>query len=178
MDLAFGDHGEIILSEAEPFKLIAATTTDLYCSGGVDNITLMGGDDIGFGGGNKDYLYGNDGQDTLVGDFGKLDFRTEIRPNRYLASMIAFPDYQGDDELFGGNDDDILIGCEGDDVIWGEGRLLIKLIENALSFICPLFCSHHLQSCNQVDRMILLETTIPSLAMLEMTYYMAERMMM
>ena len=131
MDLAFGDHAEIILSKLVPFKLIFATTSDPHCSPGVDNITLMGGDDVAFGGGNKDYLYGNDGQDTLVGDFGVLDFRTEIRPNRNLASIITFPDFTGDDELFGGDDDDILIGCEGDDVIWGEGRFLLKLIENA-----------------------------------------------
>ena len=146
MDLAFGDHAEIILSKLVPFKLIFATTSDPHCSPGVDNITLMGGDDVAFGGGNKDYLYGNEGQDTLVGDFGVLDFRTEIRPNRNLASIITFPDFTGDDELFGGDDDDILIGCEGDDVIWGEGRFFLKLTENGQSFICLLFCSHYLQS--------------------------------
>ena len=50
MDLVFGDHGEIILSKDNPYKLVYATTTDASCTPGADNITLGKGDDLAFGG--------------------------------------------------------------------------------------------------------------------------------
>ena len=50
MDLVFGDHGEIVLSRDNPYKLVYASTTDAGCTPGVDNITLGQGDDMAFGG--------------------------------------------------------------------------------------------------------------------------------
>ena len=50
MDLVFGDHGEILLSEEVPYKLIFATTTHPNCTPGSDNITLGEDHDIAFGG--------------------------------------------------------------------------------------------------------------------------------
>ena len=50
MDLVFGDHGEILLSEEVPYKLIFATTTHPNCTPGSDNITLGEDHNIAFGG--------------------------------------------------------------------------------------------------------------------------------
>ena len=50
MDLVFGDHGYILLSEDTPYKLVFANSTDISCKPGVDFITLGEGHDIAFGG--------------------------------------------------------------------------------------------------------------------------------
>lgn len=50
MDLVFGDHAEVTLSEETPYQLVYAATIDSGCTPGSDNITLGEGDDIAFGG--------------------------------------------------------------------------------------------------------------------------------
>ena len=50
MDLVFGDHGEIQLSENIPYTLVYASTIDAGCTPGTDNVTLGKDDDIAFGG--------------------------------------------------------------------------------------------------------------------------------
>ena len=66
-----------------------------------------------FLGRSDDRILGNEGQDTLVGDFGYINMEVEILPNRHLVSIIDQADYGGSDHLEGNEDDDLLIGGEG-----------------------------------------------------------------
>jgi hypothetical protein len=65
-----------------------------------------------FGGAADDEIYGDAGQDIILGDFGYYNAEGEILPFQNYASDIHSPEYSGDDEIFGGDDDDFIMGQE------------------------------------------------------------------
>jgi len=119
MDLVFGDHASITLTETFSHKLLSATTTDHSCEGGDDTIDLGDGDDIAFGGAFSDNITGGLGQDVIFGDFGEYDAATQFLPYQNYRCIISDPNYAGGDFLYGGENDDIIFGQEGEDYIEG-----------------------------------------------------------
>ena len=137
MDLVFGDHASVSFFE-ESHKLLYAKTTDTSCRGGYDFIQLGDGDDLvspypsfgsflpsyepanvfllfllqAFGGAYSDEIYGDEGQDTILGDFGHYNAEVEFLPYQHFVSDIHYPNYTGNDSLYGGMHDDILMGQE------------------------------------------------------------------
>ena len=61
----------------------------------------------------EDHIEGDAGQDILFGDFGEYDSETEFLPFQNYRPIITDPDSAGNDTIFGGDDDDIIIGQEG-----------------------------------------------------------------
>lgn len=114
MDLVFGDHASIQYFE-QSHQLKYATTIQTGCAGGDDYIDLGGGDDIAFGGAYNDVIYGQGGQDIILGDFGYYDAEIEFLPFQHFSSDIHHPDDTGDDEIYGGSDDDFIMGQEVSD---------------------------------------------------------------
>lgn len=111
MDLVFGDHARIDFY-VQSHQLRYATTIETACTGGDDYIDLGEGDDIGFGGAYNDVIYGQGGQDILLGDFGYYDAEVEFLPFQHFVSDIHNPHDTGDDEIYGGDDDDFIMGQE------------------------------------------------------------------
>ena len=68
IDFVFGDHGEILLDDEPPYRLLYAVATEESCSPGDDTIILHDGDDFAVGGGGSDEVHGNDGSDVLVSE--------------------------------------------------------------------------------------------------------------
>lgn len=119
VDVVFGDHAVIDLSETMPFKLQYAKTIEHACKGGDDTMFLGSGDDLAFGGALNDTIAGNAGQDIIFGDFGF--YNSSLAYPQYY-SFIESSAFTGDDVIDGGPGDDIIFGQEGDDVIeGGEG---------------------------------------------------------
>ena len=120
-DFVFGDHGIIILNETKPYKLDFASTTDPNCTPGNDTIYLGDGDDIAFGGAFSDTIYGEAGQDIILGDFGLYNATNQFLPHQYVEPIIIDFDWAGADFIYGGDDDDFLMGQEDRDRIEGGG---------------------------------------------------------
>ena len=97
-----------------------ATTYEASCSGGEDLISLLGQDDIAFGGALGDERSGGDGQDVLFGDFGIFDMAgEEFLPGQRYQTIITEAEWAGGDIIYGGAGDDIIFGQEGSDYIEG-----------------------------------------------------------
>lgn len=62
-----------------------------------------------------DYIEGNGGQDVILGDFGVFDTETEFLAHQHYQSFIEFPDFGGNDEIYGGDGDDFILGQEVSD---------------------------------------------------------------
>ena len=69
-------------------------------------------------GAHGDFVFGNEGQDIIFGDFGFYNAEVEW-PNRNFESIVDQTDHGGPDHLEGNDDDDFIIGGEGNDVILG-----------------------------------------------------------
>lgn len=65
-----------------------------------------------FGGALNDEIHGGTGQDIILGDFGYYDSKIEYLPYQYHASHVYSPEHGGDDLIYGGDDDDFLLGQE------------------------------------------------------------------
>jgi len=65
-----------------------------------------------FGGDLGDQIEGNEGQDIILGDFGEYNASEEFLPFQHFRSIIIYPEFAGDDTIFGGDNDDILMGQE------------------------------------------------------------------
>ncbi len=48
----------------------------------------------------------------ILGDFGVFDTETEFLDHQNYQSFIEFPESAGDDEIYGGDGDDFLLGQE------------------------------------------------------------------
>ena len=94
-----------------------------------DTIYGQEGDDIIYGGSGHDTLYGGTGDDLLVGDDKPenlaADTVADIKALGTDAALDAFidsvenPDADGNDQLFGGVGNDVLLGMGGDDYLDG-----------------------------------------------------------
>ena len=94
-----------------------------------DTIYGQEGDDIIYGGSGHDTLYGGTGDDLLVGDDKSEDLNDvtveSIKKLVETDALDAFidsvenPDADGNDQLFGGVGNDVLLGMGGDDYLDG-----------------------------------------------------------
>ena len=124
------------------FYLVKADGTVLNMDGSEASIDLVsltgrdGGDDVITGSSASDTIYGQEGDDLLVGDapsesgegstVGSIEGTTvasikEMEPDDLDAFIdsVENPDADGNDQLFGGAGDDVLLGMGGDDFLDG-----------------------------------------------------------
>lgn len=122
--------------------IVAGDSKIFFVSAGQTDIVWAGdGNDIVFGGNNNDDLYGGNGDDILFGDAQlKLEvngFNPQLSSQHILQEdrqfdiggtendhddqqvYIAWNDEKGNDQLFGGNGNDILMGGRGSDKLYG-----------------------------------------------------------
>jgi len=84
-----------------------------------------------FGGAFDDTIYGDAGQDIILGDFGHYDAQQEFLPWQNYVSNIHYPDLAGEDVIYGGPDDDVLMGQE-------VRRRIDLLPDKEPGFVCPV----------------------------------------
>jgi Ca2+-binding RTX toxin-like protein len=134
-DILIGDNGQI-LYQGGVIQTIATIDPGI---GGKDTVSGNAGNDILLGGFDNDLLNGNEGDDKILGDNGRLDFAfagetltdPTITPNQIILaadttlSTLDFitttdPSLGGDDTIFGGLGNDQILGGTGSDLIYGD----------------------------------------------------------
>jgi Ca2+-binding RTX toxin-like protein len=138
-DIILGDHGlldYILDGDATTLDLVTSTDPTL---GGQDTIDGDGinspvvlslyGDDLILGGADADFINGNVGNDTLLGDNGQVLYTTgQIRLVQTLSSSVGGNDSidggRGEDAILGGFGADSLNGGQFADTILGDNGLL------------------------------------------------------
>jgi Ca2+-binding RTX toxin-like protein len=146
-DVIFGDNGRI---EYHPGKIVADLRTDMTqlfstdttdATGGADDVEGAEGEDVIIGGVNgvvvteTDVLKGSDDKDIILGDNALLRWNVAVGEfpgsgfgDDILATLdlITTKDFGigGDDWISGANDDDILIGGKGGDLIKGDNSFV------------------------------------------------------
>ena len=114
-DVILGDHGRITISKFLPISM----HTDDELLGGDDQILTQGENNVVIGGVGSDSINSTagDGSDVVLGDLGVARFEIVggVRVLRELQSTN--PTAGGDDMIFTGSDDDIVIAGLGDDEI-------------------------------------------------------------
>jgi Ca2+-binding RTX toxin-like protein len=144
-DIILGDEGQLFYNLSGPGLDGDITTVDKiettnFTLGGDDNINGAGDSDIAMGGTGADTITGdstasNPGNDTLIGDQGKVDlFEGDV--TRIITTDVIDADggidnidgNDGDDAILGGVQGDNLHGNNGADIILGdEGQLQFNL---------------------------------------------------
>ncbi len=129
-DIILGDNGEILFADeyiAENFGVmeLIRTTDESNATGGHDYAEGQLGADVILGGvnGSVDVLFGNDGQDVILGDNGELDFDFNDSAHN-LDTLDLIRSYRdglgGTDIISGSAGDDVLIGGTGGDEMYGD----------------------------------------------------------
>ena len=141
-DILVGDQAYIQRSESDVVERIAtrqyitaidgATSIDYPADGGSDHLYGNEGDDFILGGAGADYLYGNDGKDVILGDNGVV-VRTDPNANdsndiysteAAIGGGDALDGGAGNDFILGGAGGDTITAGTGDDVVLGDsGRI-------------------------------------------------------
>jgi Ca2+-binding RTX toxin-like protein len=116
-DVILGDNGLLDFTfeadtDLSTLDLIQTTNTNF---GGSDTIYGNDDDDIILGGTAGDVIYGNENDDFVLGDFGKITLVDNV------TKLVETTDYNAGagDIIFGGSDEDVLVGGDGGDVIDG-----------------------------------------------------------
>jgi len=130
-DIIVGDNGEIIFAGYSPLhpdnfgiKELIRTTDTSNSTGGHDYAEGELGSDVIFGGvnGSVDVLYGNAGDDVILGDNGELDFAYAGDTNLDTLDLIrSYRDGLGGTDIISGlQGNDVLIGGTGGDEMYGD----------------------------------------------------------
>jgi len=132
-DVIFGDNGIADYVNGLPDSYYTTDTT--LSTSGNDQLIGGSGDDLIFGGLGNDAIYANAGNDKVVGDLGQADFKTDDSdPNTLDRVYSKNSETGGQDEVYGGEGNDVIIGGaatdnlygeEGDDFVSGDGGLAI-----------------------------------------------------
>jgi len=129
-DIMVGDNGEMLFAGKTPVAdnfgvLSRVRTTDTSDStGGHEYAEGELGADVIFGGvnGSVDVLFGNAGNDVILGDDGELDF--DFDGTHDLTTLDLIRSYRdglgGTDQISGNAGDDVLIGGTGGDQMYGD----------------------------------------------------------
>ncbi|MEP0919876.1 DUF4347 domain-containing protein [Leptolyngbya sp. DQ-M1] len=123
-DVLAGDNAEITL-ESGKIKLFSSKAPDI---GGDDTIYGGAGIDLILGGFAADVLYGDAGNDRILGDNGRFDFAfagdSVVGVDNDLLTLDVIttsdPTLGGNDRIYGGADEDQLLGGTGADFIAGD----------------------------------------------------------
>ncbi|HXT29054.1 MAG TPA: LEPR-XLL domain-containing protein [Vicinamibacterales bacterium] len=136
-DIMLGDNGELLYADntipANLGRLEMIRTTDVTNgTGGADTMRGQEGDDIVIGGvnGSVDVLFGNVGNDVMLGDNGELDFAwgkdtpSTLDDDTDLGTLDLIRSYRdglgGIDEISGNEGYDVLIGGTAGDQMYGD----------------------------------------------------------
>ncbi len=120
-DNLFGNEGDDQLNGGSGFDvLVGAEGNDMLFGGGELDLIIGGagedtifgedGDDFLFGSDGSDAVYGAGGNDTIYGD-GSLDYNT--------LNVVDYDAQHGNDELYGGAGDDVILAFNGNDYVSG-----------------------------------------------------------
>jgi len=117
-DVLIGDQGDVHFASVNVFDDLDSISVRDEGHDGDDTLAGGQGDEVLLGGGGSDLLHGgtettnaNSGNDRLVGDYAELHFT-----DGDLHAIESLPITAGaDDELHGGDGENLLIGGEGDD---------------------------------------------------------------
>jgi Ca2+-binding RTX toxin-like protein len=118
-DVVLGDNGyaDFLINDGNPATLDVVRSTDPLL-GGNDVIKAGGGDDIVFGGTGNDEIRGEAGYDILLGDHGLVDY-SRAANQIFLSIYTGATEGGGTDTIYGGSEDDFILGQQGDDTIYG-----------------------------------------------------------
>ena len=128
-DIIVGDNGEMLFADdsvsGKSGVLSVVRTTDTTDdTGGHEYAEGELGDDVIFGGTNAsvDVLYGNVGNDVILGDNGELNWDYDGLHD--LSTLDLIRSYRdsvgGEDHISGNAGDDVLIGGTGGDLMYGD----------------------------------------------------------
>ena len=128
-DIIVGDNGEMLFahdSVSDKFGVlsIVRTTDTTDDTGGHEYAEGELGDDVIFGGTNAsvDVLFGNVGNDVILGDNGELNWDYDGLHD--LSTLDLIRSYRdkvgGEDHISGNAGDDVLIGGTGGDLMYGD----------------------------------------------------------
>ncbi|MBF2026124.1 MAG: DUF4347 domain-containing protein [Oscillatoriales cyanobacterium C42_A2020_001] len=123
-DTLLGDNGRIWLTNGQN-HLIETIDPDI---GGSDTIQGNEDDDIMAGGFAGDFLYGNNGEDRILGDNARFDYGyagdSLVGADNNLSTLDFFattaPTLGGNDQIWGGLGEDTVLGGTGSDTIYGD----------------------------------------------------------
>jgi Ca2+-binding RTX toxin-like protein len=130
-DIILGDNGEILFAgysalhpENFGIKELIRTTDESNSTGGHDYAEGELGNDVIFGGVNAsvDVLFGNVGDDVILGDNGELDFAYGTDTDLDTLDLIrSYRDGLGGEDWISGNQGgDVLVGGTGGDLMYGD----------------------------------------------------------
>ncbi|GAP96045.1 DUF4347 domain-containing protein [Leptolyngbya sp. NIES-2104] len=155
-NILFGDNGVFVGADG------SEQANDIYSTdpenGGVDTITGGLGNDIiigGSGGTDRagiggDRIFGNEGDDLVMGDHAYLSF-SDAGALEQIRSI--FPDQGGDDTIEGNAGDDVLLGGSGSDNITAHAGDDIAIGDNGALNYAP----------NSINVSLVITTTDPAL---------------
>ena len=118
-NIIFGDNGiaDYINGLADEYF---TTDTNLTTSGD-DTIDSGAGNDLVIGGLGNELVFTGAGKDIVIGDLGIAVFNlTDSDPNTLDMVESLFSDNGGEDEVHGGEDDDVIIGGAAADELYGD----------------------------------------------------------
>ncbi len=124
-DVALGDDGIILFRNRTDVEVVFLTNID---RGGDDTITAEGteGDNVLIGMLGDDLIIGGDDDDVIAGDLVLLELSPveaalpgQSAAQRLVSMIGVRPDLAGDDTIFGGPGNDIIMAGFGDDIIDG-----------------------------------------------------------
>ncbi|WP_029407232.1 DUF4347 domain-containing protein [Thiomicrorhabdus sp. Milos-T2] len=118
-DVIFGDNGVALYKNG---LADVYTTTDLtLATSGNDNLIGGAGDDLIFGGLGNEVIYADAGDDKVLGDLGTANYNTDDSNPLTLDRVFSEnSEIGGQDEIHGGDDNDIIIGGANDDNLFGD----------------------------------------------------------
>jgi Ca2+-binding RTX toxin-like protein len=131
-DIAIGDNGRVDYvpnpGEQKSYVTLIETTDTASGTGGDDEIDGSENADILLGGVGADDIIGGPDDDIIVGDSGKLDYDTGDGNLSTLDLILTtdniLPAPGGIDEISGGEANDIVLGGDEGDFIFGDDTLL------------------------------------------------------
>ena len=118
-DVIFGDNGvaEYVNGLADRYYT-TDTTMDTW---GHDQLAGGAGNDLIFGGLGNELIRGEQGDDKVVGDLGEANYNSNDSDPTTLDTVYSInSDTGGSDEIYGGDDDDVLVGGGNSDKLYGE----------------------------------------------------------
>jgi Ca2+-binding RTX toxin-like protein len=128
-DIIVGDNGEMLFAQdsithKSGVLSVVRTTDTTDATGGHEYAEGELGDDVIFGGANAsvDVLFGNAGNDVILGDNGELNWDLDGLGD--LSTLDLIRSYRdgvgGEDHISGNAGDDVLIGGTGGDQMYGD----------------------------------------------------------
>ncbi|UCE37655.1 MAG: DUF4347 domain-containing protein [Thermoplasmata archaeon] len=115
-DIILGDNGKITM----PDEVIQVIETTDPATGGSDIIEGNDDDDKILGGAAGDFIWGNLGNEVILGDNGRLDFVVDGDADTLDLIETTDPSIGGIDTIEGNEGEDTILGGPYGDYIWGH----------------------------------------------------------